>query len=324
MRLQFWCYVVLVFFGLWVGTAQATDDPITDCTCSIDFQVNDDEDATTAKKSCDLKLAAKPKGETLATALHCRTLALRQLKSYSAALKDINKAITADPKSYEYLVLRAEIYEALNDTKNAIADYRAALSINTYVIDASNALKRLGANKNDPGEEWKTDVMETADKRKISHPPSWTFQQWDAAHYLIQTDDQEPDLSCVVSVGDPLKDEHKRQDANHWSGVFTSEFLSKWCNDNEPGGDVSDTKLLKNQLVKSADKLALQCAWSLKRTAKETKKLTHEYIIRWFIPLDTVLLTMHCSAVAESRETLMNESPVFVEEFIRIKDSIAP
>ncbi|MDO8352004.1 MAG: hypothetical protein Q7T14_00960, partial [Aestuariivirga sp.] len=248
-------------------------------------------------------------------------------KSYAAALKDISRAITADPESYEYLVLRGTIYEAMNDNKNAIADYRAALSINTYVIDASKALKRLGANKNDPNEVWKADIMEKADKRQISHPPSWTFQQWDkadATHYLIQTLDLEPDLSCVVSVGGPLKDEHMKQDASHWSTIFTGEFLDSWCEDHTPGGDVEDTKLLKSQMVKADGKPALQCAWSLKRTAKETKKLTHEYIIRWFIPLDTVPLTMHCSAVAESRETLMNEAPVFVEEFIRIKDSIAP
>lgn len=296
---------------------------LADCTCSSDFQVDDDASAKQAVSECSAVLNAKPDKKALYTAALCRGLGYVQLKHYGKAIADFDAAQAADSKAWNPTLEKAKLYEKTGLKNKSIAAYRDTLAINSFVVEASQALHRLGADKNDPNEAWRSASMPTADGRKISFPPSWVFQQWDKTTYLVHPSwDQDPELSCVLVVQDPLKKEHMKQDAAHWAGVFDQAFLDNWCKTNTPGGNYKNMKLQKSQLVKADGVPALQCAWSYVSTDKKDKKPRYNYMLKWFMALDTVPLMTVCTAEAKSRDTLLTETPVFVEEFIRLKDSI--
>jgi hypothetical protein len=319
----------MTFFGLLrggivgLGVMLASGPSLADCACTLDIQVDDDVSAMQAVKECSAILNSKPTKKALYTAALCRGLANVQLKHYGTATADFDAAQAADPKVWNPTLEKAKLFEKTGLKKKAIAAYRDTLAINSFIVEASQALHRLGADKNDPNEAWRSASLPSADGRKISFPPSWVFQQWDKKTYLVNPSwDHDPQLSCVLVVQDPLKKEHIKQDAAHWAGIFDQAFLDSWCKTNTPGGNYKNMKLQKSQLVKADGVPALQCAWSYGSTDKKDKKPRYNYMIKWFMALDTVPLMTVCTAEAKSRDALMTETPVFVEEFIRLKDSI--
>jgi tetratricopeptide (TPR) repeat protein len=60
-------------------------------------------------------------------------------------LPDAAKAVGLAPKEAEFVETRAEIYEKLGLRAEAVADYRAALTLDTHHQSAKDGLKRLGA-----------------------------------------------------------------------------------------------------------------------------------------------------------------------------------
>jgi tetratricopeptide (TPR) repeat protein len=308
---------VVLGLALMGGHAQA------ECTCTNDFQVDDDASAKQAVTECSAVLKSTPNKKALYTAALCRGLANVQLKHYGKAIADFDAAQAANPKVWNPTLEQAKLYEKTGLKQKAIAAYRNVLAINSFVVDASDALHRLGADKNDPNEAWRSGSMPTADGRKISYPPYWVFQQFSKTTYLANAPwKQEPQLSCVMVVQDPLKKEHMKQDAAHWAGVFDQAFLDSWCKTNTPGGKYKDMRLQKSQLVKADGVPALQCAWSYGSTDKDDKKPRYNYMMKWFMALDTVPLMTVCTAEAKTLEKLKAETPTFVETFVRLKDSI--
>lgn len=61
------------------------------------------------------------------------------------ALDDLSQAIKLIPAP-EIRVNRGQVYEALGQSKQAIADYRQALMIDPSLVDARDALRRLGSD----------------------------------------------------------------------------------------------------------------------------------------------------------------------------------
>jgi len=64
---------------------------------------------------------------------------------HDKALADFNQAIRLDTKYSDAYLARAASYDAKGLREEAIADYRAALKLNADLVEAQDALKRLGA-----------------------------------------------------------------------------------------------------------------------------------------------------------------------------------
>ena len=62
---------------------------------------------------------------------------------HAFGLPDAEKAVSLQPKQAAFLETRAEIYEKLGRRADAIADYRAALAVDTSLKLADDGLKRL-------------------------------------------------------------------------------------------------------------------------------------------------------------------------------------
>jgi hypothetical protein len=59
-------------------------------------------------------------------------------------LPDAERAVALAPKQANHLGTRAEIYEKLGQRDKAIADYRAALALDSHHQSAEDGLQRLG------------------------------------------------------------------------------------------------------------------------------------------------------------------------------------
>ena len=81
----------------------------------------------------------------LAFAFNDRAWAYHQLGKDDDALRDANMAILLAPDNAAVIETRAEIYEKLGKHDQAVADYRAALKLDPKMTQASDGLKRLGA-----------------------------------------------------------------------------------------------------------------------------------------------------------------------------------
>ena len=83
--------------------------------------------------------------DLLAFAYNDRAWAYHALGKDQDALRDVNMALLLQPKNAGIIETRAEIYEKMNERNKAIADYRAALTLDPKMTQASDGLKRLNA-----------------------------------------------------------------------------------------------------------------------------------------------------------------------------------
>jgi tetratricopeptide (TPR) repeat protein len=75
----------------------------------------------------------------------------RELKRYSQALPECNKALEIDPNSYPMLNLRAEIYFDMADYASAKTDYNRMRRINSRSQEALFGLAKVAAKENNIG-----------------------------------------------------------------------------------------------------------------------------------------------------------------------------
>lgn len=294
-----------------------------ECTCRYDFQFDDDAAAKKAVSECSVVLKENPKKKEIYAAALCRGHAQSRLKQYDKAFADFDAAQAIDAEAWDPTLAKAKTYEKIKKKKNAIEAYRDVLEINPYIIDAKDALRRLGADKGGANEAWRSSMMPSADGRKISYPETWIFQQFDKTKYLVHAPwDADPNMSCVLIVQDLLKEEHANKDAAHWAKIFDTAYLESWCNSNTPGGKYKNMKLTNSQLVETNKVPTLQCDYTYGSTDEKDNKPRFNYMIKWFTALDKVPLLVVCTAELKSRNKLKSETPVFVKSFTRLRNSI--
>ena len=69
----------------------------------------------------------------------------RDRGEYDRAIEDCDKAVRVNPNEFRGYALRGFFFEKKGEMDKAIADYRRALSLEPRAAEATDGLRRLGA-----------------------------------------------------------------------------------------------------------------------------------------------------------------------------------
>jgi tetratricopeptide (TPR) repeat protein len=105
---------------------------------SVDEQMQHDTTLSLVIREWSGRIVQYPKNDDYR---YQRGMELAKGKIYTKALADFNKAIELNPKKADYYVAKADVHMALNETKNALKTYEAAIETDAQ---NENALLSLG------------------------------------------------------------------------------------------------------------------------------------------------------------------------------------